>query len=62
MEWIEFASNRVIPKEAMRCIACGGPLALSANAVCVYAQDRWTVWHHACFVRSWQQTTETPAS
>jgi hypothetical protein len=62
MKRIEFACNRMIPKEAMRCIACGRPLPLSASAVCVYAEDRWTVWHHPCFVRSWQQTAETPAS
>jgi hypothetical protein len=52
MVFSEFASSRVIPKEAMRCIACDRPLPSSASVVCVFSEDRWTVWHRSCFVSS----------
>jgi len=55
MERIGFASNRVIPKDAMRCIACDRVLPESANAVLAFLDDRWTVWHRSCFVRSVRQ-------
>ncbi len=55
MERISFASNRAIPEEAMRCIACDRPLPRSANVVCVFLDDRWTVWHRGCFVQRWRQ-------
>lgn len=52
MKRLQFASNREIPKEAMRCIACDDPLPASAGVVCVFLEDRWTVWHRRCFVES----------
>lgn len=55
LEWIDYASNRVIPKEAMRCIACARMLPDSAAVVAVFVDDRWTVWHHGCFMRSGKQ-------
>ena len=59
MERVEFASNRKIPKDAMRCIACDRILPESANAVLVFLEDRWTVWHRGCFARSWKEKDET---
>ena len=53
MERVVFASNREIPKDAMRCIACDRMLPASANAVLVFIDDRWTVWHKGCFSMSW---------
>ena len=51
MERIVYASNRAVPKDAMRCIACDRILPESANAVLAFIEDRWTVWHRGCFAR-----------
>jgi hypothetical protein len=59
MKSAEFPSNRVVPKAAMRCIACDRVLPDSANAMLAFLDDRWSVWHRSCFARSWREEDET---
>ncbi len=53
-EFVRYASNREVPKNAMRCIACDRILPASASAVLTFIDDRWTVWHKSCFTLSWR--------